>query len=104
MPITGFEPANARSTNEWRTKLPYVTMMTFRTMSNEMVLKPRSNLTRLKLQITVVAQKLTTTTKLIYVALLFLSQEHYSIFLEYNLSILMVNAFLTMASKLYPVF
>ena len=34
----------------------------------------------------------------------FLSQEHYSIFLEYNLSYLMVNAFFTMVSKLHPVF
>ena len=34
----------------------------------------------------------------------FLSQERYSIFLEYNLSYLMVCAFLTMVSKLHPVF
>ena len=34
----------------------------------------------------------------------FLSQEHYFSFLEYNLSILMVFVFLTMVSKLYPVF
>ena len=34
----------------------------------------------------------------------FLSQEHYSSFLECNLSVLMVSAFFTMVSKLYPVF
>lgn len=34
----------------------------------------------------------------------FLSQEQYFIFLEYNLSDLMVSAFLTMVSKLHPVF
>ena len=34
----------------------------------------------------------------------FLSQEQYFIFLEYNLDISIVSVFLTMVSKLYPVF